>query len=74
MYNDNIKQNIISNLENKELSIANNTTYLASQGYIVNRSKINKISWILMLISAFNNINIFDEEQQHSLENIANNI
>lgn len=74
MYNDEIKKTIISNLENKKLSIANNTTYLASQGYIVNRSKINKISWILMLISAFNNINIFDEEQQHSLENIANNI
>lgn len=74
MCNDKIQKVITDNLESKELNIADNVMYLASQGYLVNRNKINKISWIIMLIHAYSNINIFSEEQQKNLEVICNKV
>lgn len=74
MYNDEIKQKILTNLEDKELSIVNNTIYLCSQGYVVNQNKHTKLAWTSILIDAFENINIFNEEQQASIERLYNKI
>ena len=74
MYNDEFSKTIITDLESKELSIVNTAVVLASQGYIVNRAKYIKLDWTSIILNAFENINIFSEEQQHKLELLYNKI
>ena len=72
MYNDELRKTIITNLESKELSIINTTIVLASQGYVVNRAKYIKLDWASIILNAFENINMFSEEQQHKIELLYN--
>lgn len=72
MYNDEFRKNIITDLESKELSIVNAAVVLASQGYIVNRAKYIKLDWASIILNAFENINVFSEEQQHKIELLYN--
>ena len=72
MYNDELRKTIITNLESKELSIVNTAIGLASQGYVVNRAKYIKLNLASIILNAFENINIFSEEQQHKIELLYN--
>ena len=74
MYNDEFRKTIITDLESKELSIVNTAVVLASQGYIINRAKYIKLDWTSIVLNAFENINIFSEEQQHKLELLYNKL
>lgn len=74
MYNDEFRKNIITDLESKELSIVNAAVVLASQGYIVNRAKYIKLDWASIILNAFENINVFSEEQQHKIEHLYNKL
>lgn len=74
MYNDELCKTIITDIESKELSIVNTAVVLASQGYIVNRAKYIKLDWTSIILNAFENINIFSEEQQHKLELLYNKL
>lgn len=68
MYDDEIRNNIISNLESKAIDIVNLTVALASQGYLVNRSKYVRLDWTSILLSAFENIDVLSDEQQRKVE------
>lgn len=72
MYNDELRKIIITDLESKELSIVNTAIVLASQGYVVNRAKYIKLNLANIILNAFENINIFSEEQQHKIELLYN--
>lgn len=74
MYNDEICKHIISNLERKQLSIVNTAVVLASQGYLVNKSKYIRLNWSSIILNAFENINVFSEEQQHKIELLYNKL
>ena len=74
MYNDELHKTIITDLESKELSIVNTAVVLASQGYVVNRAKYIKLDWASIILNAFENINVFSEEQQHKIELLYNKI
>lgn len=74
MYNDEIQESVISDLENKEITIANVVVNLVSQGYLVNNRKKFKLDVTSILIDAFENINIYTSEQQSSIERIYNSI
>lgn len=74
MYDDKLRKTIITNLESKELSIVNTAVVLASQGYVVNRAKYIKLNWTSIILNAFENINVFSEEQQHKIELLYNKI
>lgn len=74
MYNDEIRKHIISNLERKQLSIVNTAVALASQGYLVNKSKYIRLDWSSIILNAFENINVFSEEQQHKIELLYNKL
>lgn len=74
MYNDEFRKTIITDLESKELSIVNTAVVLASQGYVVNKAKYIKLNWTSIILNAFENINIFSEEQQHKIELLYNKI
>ena len=74
MYNDKLRKTIITNLESKELSIVNTAIVLASQGYVINQAKHIKLDWTSIILNAFENINVFSEEQQHKIELLYNKL
>ena len=74
MYNDELCKNIITDLESKELSIVNTAVVRDSQGYVVNRAKYSKLDWASIILNAFENINVFSEEQQHKIELLYNKL
>lgn len=74
MYNDNLQETVISDLENKQVIISNIITNLVSQGYLINNKKKVKLELTSLLIDAFENINIFTDEQQTNIEQIYNKV
>ena len=74
MYNDVIKKNILGDLESKAMSIVNTSIALASQGYLVNKSKYIRLDWSSILLHAFENIDIFSKEQQNNIERLYNKV
>lgn len=74
MYDDKINKSIIDNLESKALSIVNTSVALASQGYLINKSKVIRLNWSAILLHAFENIDILNKEQQHNLETLYNKV
>ena len=74
MYNDVIKKNILDDLESKTMSIVNTSIALASQGYLVNKSKYIRLDWSSILLHAFENIDIFSKEQQNNIERLYNKV
>ena len=74
MYNDVIKKNILDDLESKAMNIVNTSIALASQGYLVNKSKYIRLDWSSLLLHAFENIDIFSKEQQNNIERLYNQV
>lgn len=74
MYDDKIQNVIIDDLESKAISIVNTSIALASQGYLVNKSKHVRLDWSSILIHAFENINIFSDKQKHQIELVYNKL
>ena len=74
MYNDDLRKSTITDLESKELSVVNTVVVLASQGYVINQAKHIKLDWKSIILNAFENINVFSEEQQHKIELLYNKI
>lgn len=74
MYDDKIAKNIIDNLESKVISIVDTSVTLASQGYLVNKSKHVRLDWSSVLLHAFENIHILNPQQQQNVELIYNKL
>lgn len=74
MYDGEIKNDIINNLEEKVISIVETNIALLSQGYLINRIKRVKLEWSSILIHSFENIDIFSSEQQHKIENLYDKV
>ena len=74
MFNDELRITIITDLESKELSIVYTAVVLASQGYVVNRAKYIKLDLASIILNAFENIDVFSEEQQHKIELLYNKL
>lgn len=74
MYNDVIKKNILDDLESKVMNVVNTSIALASQGYLVNKSKHTRLEWSSILLHAFENIDILKLEQQTKVEIIYNKL
>ena len=74
MYNDVIKKNILDDLESKAMNIVNTSIALASQGYLVNKSKYIRLEWSSLLLHAFENIDVLKPEQQHKIELLYNKL
>ena len=74
MYNDDLRKSIITDLESKELSVVNTIVVLVSQGYIINQAKHIKLDLASIILNAFENINVFSEEQQHKIELLYNKL
>ena len=74
MINSEIKSLAISNLTNKILGLSNTNIVLSSQGFIVNDTKLVKLSWLNLLLNAYSNAIIFTDEQQVGINSLYNKI
>lgn len=74
LYENNLKDTIVDTLNAKVSTIVDSMLVLLDEGYIPNQRKITQLNWSSILIHAFENISVFSEEQQKSLENLFNTI
>lgn len=74
VYNEELKNVMLDVLENRTLSITNSIQALLEAGYIPNKNKFTILDWSTILFHAYENINLFTEEQQNKLDNLYNSI
>ena len=74
MYDLEIKNAVLDTLENRVSGIADCIQMLFNEGYIPNKNKITILDWSSILFNAYENIDLFTEQQQINLDNICNKI
>ena len=63
-----------SNLEKIEVNIVKTIDALSSQGYLVNISKVLKLSVIQMIKHCYENITLLTDDEVNNLSNVVINI
>ena len=74
LYNKDIRKQITDTLENRVSVIVDYNIALAEHGMSTSKDNSANLSATLMLIDAFENIDVFSYEQQNNLENLYNKI
>lgn len=74
MNNDLIIKKSQSNLEKIEVNIVKTINALSSQGYLVNTSKVFKLSVIQMVKHCYKNITLLTDNEVNNLSNVVINI
>lgn len=74
LYNTEKKQEVLDTLNTKVSSIVDVCVELVNEGYILNKNKTNKLSWNMIMIDAFENIDVLSEEQHNNLEELYNKV
>ena len=74
MNNDLIIKKSQSNLEKIEVNIVKTIDALSSQGYLVNTSKVLKLSVIQMVKHCYKNITLLTDNEVNNLRNVVINI
>ena len=74
MNNDLIIKKSQSNLEKIEVNIVKTIDALSSQGYLVNTSKVLKLSIIQMVKHCYKNITLLTDDEVNNLSNVVINI
>ena len=74
LYDAEKKQDMLDTLNNRVSSIVDVCVALINEGYIPNKNKYNKLSWSIIMIDAFNNIDVLSVEQHNKLETLYNKV
>lgn len=74
LYNAKKKQNMLDTLNSRVSSIVDVCVALVNEGYNLNKSKLNKLSWATIMIDAFENIDVLSVEQHNKLEILYNKV
>lgn len=74
LYDEQLKNTMLDILENRVSSIANTILVLCNEGFSPNKRKSDILSWSSILIDAYENIDVFSEEQHRKLDNIYNSV
>ena len=74
MNNDLIIKKSQNNLEKIEVNIVKTINALSSQGYLVNTSKVLKLSIIQMVKHCYKNITLLTDDEVNNLSNVVINI
>lgn len=74
LYDAEKKQVMLDTLENRVSSIVDVCVALINEGYIPNKNKYNKLSWSMIMIDAFQNIDVLSVEQHNNLEELYNKV
>lgn len=72
--NDKMIDIAIDNLEQKAIKTSLVNIALTAQGYVVNKAKKVTLEWSSILLHAFDNIAIFSDAQQQSIERLYNSL
>ena len=74
MYDDELRKSITDDLEGKVIGVSNTAIALASQGYLVNKTKYIRLDWASVLLHAFDNIDVLSDKQKRNVELLYNKI
>lgn len=74
LYDAEKKQNMLDTLNSRVSSIVDVCVALAQEGYIPNKAKQTKLSWSIIMIDAFENIDVLSVEQHNKLETLYNKV
>ena len=74
MNNDLIIKKSQNNIEKIEVNIVKTIDALSSQGYLVNTSKVLKLSVIQMVKHCYKNITLLTDDEVNNLSNVVINI
>lgn len=74
MYESYLNKTMLDILENRMSGIADFITVLINKGYIPNKNKITVLTWTPILIDAYENIDLFNENQINNLDKLYNEI
>lgn len=74
LYDADKKQEMLDTLNNRVSSIVDVCVALVNEGYVLNKSKLNKLSWSVIMIDAFENIDVLSVEQHNNLEELYNKV
>ena len=74
LYDADKKQEMLDTLNNRVSSIVDVCVALVSEGYLLNKNKTTKLSWSMIMIDAFENIDALSEEQHNNLEELYNKV
>lgn len=74
LYDNSIKDSVLDTLNNRVSSIADCIVSLFDNGYNPNKNKYVILTWSSILIDAYDNIDLFTEEQHKMLDKLYNKI
>lgn len=74
LYDAEKKQDMLDTLENRVSSIVDVCVALVNEGYNLNKNKLNKLSWTMIMIDAFENIDVLSVEQHNKLESLYDKV
>ena len=74
LYDVEKKQEMLDTLNTRVSSIVDICIALINDGYIPNKNKSNKLSWSVIMIDAFENIDVLSVEQHNKLEELYNKV
>lgn len=74
LYDVDLKDTIVDTLNTKVSTIVESIVILTEEGYVPNNRKIIQLDWCSLLINAFENIDLFSEEQKKNIERLFNTI
>ena len=74
LYDADKKQEVLDTLNNRVSSIVDVCVALVNEGYLLNKNKTTKLSWSMIMIDAFENIDVLSDEQHSNLEELYNKV
>lgn len=74
LYEEKLKTVVLDVLENRISGIADSINVLVAEGYVPNKNKRTILDWSIILLHAYENIDIFDKEQQDKIDIIYNKV
>ena len=74
LYDASLKQLMLDTLNARVSSIVDVCVALTNDGYNINKNKLNKLSWTIIMSNAFENIDVLSIEQHEKLEQLYNKV
>ena len=74
LYEPNLKQVMLDVLKERMSGIADCIQVLFDNGYIPNKNKMTILNWTAILIDAYENADLFSNEQHIKLDRIFNKV
>ena len=65
---------LLSEVQRQQVALAENTVYLASAGFLSKGNFENRLSFISILIDAYENLELFNKSQKKNLNLIYNKV